>query len=98
MLKRFRFCHCDCLAIQVLDSDELDLPHTRVTRYMDSESPNEITTFPEAARQVYASSMETFLHNLQQGFSKSQVEYLRFISTDSVGEILARYLSYRDKF
>lgn len=98
VLKRFRYCHCDCLAIQVLDPDELDLPHARVMRYIDSEMPDEITTFPEAARAAYEQSMHTFLLDLQRAFAKSQVEYLRLLSTDSIGEVLARYLSYRDKF
>jgi len=98
MLRRFRFCHCDCLAIQVLDPDELDLPQARVTRYMDCESQDEITTFPEVARRAYAHSMQAFLEQLQQAFAKSQVEYLRLISTDPVGAVLARYLSHRDRF
>lgn len=98
ILNRFRFCHCDCLAIQVLDPDELDLPQARVMRYMDSEMPDEITTYPEAARAAYERSMQAFLQTLQSAFAKSQVEYLRLLSTDSIGEVLARYLSHRDEF
>ena len=37
-LSALQFRHCDCLAIQVLDPDERDLPHHYPVRYVDSET------------------------------------------------------------
>ena len=96
ILNRFRYRHCDCMAIQILDPDELDLPHNRVTRYLDSESSSEITTFPKTARASYAEAMRSYLEQLQQTFAKSQIEYLRLVTTDPLGQALAGYLHHRE--
>lgn len=96
-LAKFRFRHCDVLAIQVLDPDELDLPQQTVTRFLDSETDSEITTWPEAARERYSESMGTFLDTLQKNFAKSSVDYLRVRTTDSLAFALAKYLSHRER-
>ncbi len=96
-LAKFRFRHCDVLAIQVLDPDELDLPQQTVTRFLDSETDSEITTWPEAARERYRTGMSAFLEKLDDGFAKAQVDTLRVSTTDSLAYTLARYLSHRER-
>jgi len=95
LLRNFRINKSDCLAIQVLDPDELDLPQERVTRYLDSEQEGEVTTYPKTARAVYQERMEAFQERLKKGLAQSQVDFLQLLTTDSVGVSLARYFDHR---
>jgi len=95
LLRNFRFRHCDVIALQVLDPDELDLPQPKVTRYLDIEAGREVVAWPQSVRQQYQGKMDQFLSDLQSGFSKNQVDYLRLSTTDSLGLALARYLHHR---
>ncbi|GHB97603.1 DUF58 domain-containing protein [Cerasicoccus arenae] len=95
LLRNFRFRHCDVIALQVLDPDELDLPQPQVTRFRDLEAGKEVVAWPSSVRTQYTERMNEFLANLRTGFSKSQVDYLRLQSTDSLGLALAQYLHHR---
>ncbi len=95
LLRNFRINKSDCLAIQILDSDELDLPQNRVTRYLDSEVEGEVTTYPETARADYEERMGTFLERLKKGLAQSQVDFLQLVTTDSVRVSLAKYFDHR---
>lgn len=97
LLKRFRFARNDCLAVQVLDPDELSLPQPQVTRFIDSESNQEIVTFPEAARQNYQKAMDRFQTDLKRNLTRSQVPTLHLKTSDSIGRTLARYLNQRER-
>lgn len=96
LLRHFRFLHCDVLAIQVLDPDERDLPQETVTRYLDSESPSEIITWPEMARSDYKAAMETYCQQLQSSLQAARIDYLPLVTSDSLGISLARYLHRRE--
>lgn len=95
LLRNFRFRHCDVIALQVLDPDELDLPQPKVTRYLDIEARKEVVAWPQTVREQYTRRMDQFLSDLKSGFFKSQVDYLRLKSTDSLGLALAQYLHHR---
>ncbi len=95
LLRNFRINKSDCLAIQILDPDELDLPQNRVTRYLDSEVEGEVTTYPETARAAYEERMGTFIESLKKGLAQSQVDFLQLVTTDSVGVSLAKYFDHR---
>ncbi|MBT5167527.1 MAG: DUF58 domain-containing protein [Opitutales bacterium] len=95
LLRNFRVNKSDCLAIQVLDPDELDLPQNRVTRYLDSELESEVTTYPETARADYEKRMGAFLERLKEGLAQSQVDFIQLVTTDSVGVSLAKYFDHR---
>jgi len=95
-LKTLRLHHCDCLAIQVLDPDERDLPHAFPARYRDAESGAEVTTFAGGIREQYQERMQQFLKRLNRGFRDAQVDYLSLSTTDHLGFALGRYLSHRE--
>ncbi|MBC2595566.1 DUF58 domain-containing protein [Ruficoccus amylovorans] len=95
-LKRFRLRHCDTLAVQVLDSDELDLPIEGVARFHDIESGREIISWAETTRDGYKSQMSDFMNKLRDGFTRSQVDLLRLTTDESLGYALARYLHHRE--
>lgn len=95
-LKRYRLRHCDTLALQVLDPDELDLPETGVARFRDIETGREVITWPEATRENYKSLMGDFQETLRKGFADGQVDHLRLTTDESLGYALARYLHHRE--
>ncbi|WOO41111.1 DUF58 domain-containing protein [Rubellicoccus peritrichatus] len=95
-LAKFRFRHCDVLAIQVLDPDEENLPHPSVSRFQDIESGKEIVAWPEAVRARYREDMDRFLGKLKKGFSGAQIDYLQVNTRASLGLTIAHYLSRRE--
>lgn len=95
-LAKLRFRHCNVLAIQILDPDELDLPHATVTRFLDSETGDAITTWPEAARARYQEGMDRFHQALDANCARAQIDFLRVQTTDSLSTTLARYLNRRE--
>jgi uncharacterized protein (DUF58 family) len=96
MLQSLRFQHCDCLAMQVLDPDEQDLPHAYPARYIDAESGQEITSFADSIRDNYERSMDQFMADLKSGFRRAQIEYTTLLTTDHLGHALSRYLHHRE--
>ncbi|MCZ6672030.1 MAG: DUF58 domain-containing protein [Verrucomicrobia bacterium] len=96
MLQTLRFQHCDCLAMQVLDPDEQDLPHGYPVRYIDSETGQEVTTFADTVREGYEKSMGQFMEDLKKGFRDAQVEYTLLLTTDNLGRALSQYLHKRE--
>lgn len=95
-LAKFRFRHCDVLAIQILDPDEETLPHPSVSRYQDIESGREVVAWPEAVRTRYREDMDRFLGKLKDGFASAQIDYLRVSTKDSLGLTIAHYLNRRE--
>lgn len=96
MLQNLRFQHCDCLALQILDPDEKDLPHGYPVRYIDSETGKEVTTFADTVREGYEKSMQEFLEDLKTGFRRAQVDYTPLLTTDHLGHALGQYLHKRE--
>ncbi|MCC5838492.1 MAG: DUF58 domain-containing protein [Opitutales bacterium] len=97
LLRQLRFAHCDTIALQILDPDELDLPHERAVRYLDAEMPEaEVTTHAPAIRADYKLGMDAFLETLANNLKGAQVDYLRLLTNESLGTSLARYLHKRE--
>jgi uncharacterized protein (DUF58 family) len=96
LLKRLRFAHHDCLAIQVLDPDELDLPFDRSTEFIDLERGGRIDTYPATVRANYVRAMENFLDELSRSMKRSQVDFLRLVTSETLAHSLATYLHKRD--
>lgn len=95
-LKTLRLHHCDCLAIQVLDPDERDLPHVFPARYQDAESGEEVTTFAGGIREDYQTRMNDYLSELRIRYREAQVDYIELSTTDHLGHALGRYLNHRE--
>ena len=95
-LKHYRLRHCDALALQVLDPDELDLPESGVMRFRDSETGREVISWPETVRGAYKSQMSDYMAGLQTAFMRSQVDHLCLQTSESLGYALARYLHHRE--
>ncbi len=96
VLKRFRFAHHECLVFQVLDSDEIDFPFARTTRFVDSETDAEMATAPELVRDTYVKAMTDYTEQIRRQCLGEQVDFLRIASADHLGNTLAAYLHRRE--
>jgi uncharacterized protein (DUF58 family) len=96
LVRRLRFAHHDCLAFQILDRDELDLPFGRTVRFVDSEGGRELTTAPDLVRSGYERSMQGFLDRVRNTCLGQQVDYLMVPTSEVLGNLLAAYLHRRE--
>jgi uncharacterized protein (DUF58 family) len=96
LLNRMHYARHDCLAIQVLDPDEIDLPFDISTEFIDAEEGRRILTYPEKIRDDYERKMNEFLRTLSASIARTPVDFLRLQTSDSLAESLAAYLNRRD--
>jgi len=96
LLRRFRFRHHETVVFQTLDNDELDLPFNRTTRFVDSETQDEIATAPEIIRTEYSRAMSAFVANVRETCLGHQCDYLLVRTADHLGNMLAAYLHRRE--
>ena len=96
ILKRLRFARHDPVAIQVLDPDERDLPFDHATEFIDPEAGRRILTNPARVREHYIERMNEFQETLSVLLTRSQVEFLPLISSDSLARSLSAYLHKRE--
>ncbi len=95
LLKQLTFARHECIVIQVLDPDELDLPFDRTVRFFDSESNEQIITAPPSVRDEYAAAMQRFLDQIRRSCRDIQVDHLLCDSSSDLGAALAAYLHKR---
>ena len=87
----------DCLAVQILDPDEMDLPYDYAARFEGCEGGDPVATYPEAIRDRYMDSMNHFLNDLNRGMADTSSDYFRLLTNDHLGLALAHYLHQREK-
>lgn len=88
----------DCLALQVLDSDELDLPMGGAWQMSSLEGNAEILTDPNEIRADYQREMNAFLEHLRKSLANAEVDHLLCRTSDHLGRVLAAYLHRRELF
>lgn len=96
LFKQLGFGKHDCLAIQILDKDELDLPFRGTTKFHDSETNEEIVTAASSIRDDYSESIQSYCDSLRDNCLKAGIDYLFTDTSEPIGEVLATYLKHRD--
>ena len=96
VLKRFRFEHHECVVLQIMDPDELDLPFSKTLRFVDSETSAQIVTAPALVRESYTRQMTDFLEQIRLLCLEQQVDYLRVQTSDDLGNMMGAYLHRRE--
>lgn len=95
LLKTNGFTRHECLAFQLLDPDELDLPFDGVNRFIDSETGGTIVSAAGSVRENYQKSMNHFIETLRHNLTDIGTLYHNVRTSDSLGEMLAAYLHHR---
>ena len=85
----------DVLLFHVLDDDELDFPFTGSTRFADLESDVFLNCNPKALRDGYMKEINSFLETIKVGCARASVDYALVRTSDSMGAVLASFLSRR---
>jgi uncharacterized protein (DUF58 family) len=96
-LKHFQYRGTDVIVFHVLDSDELDFPFDRATRFEDLETGEEIMAVPELVRAQYMTEINSLVDRYRRELGASGIDY-QLLSTKQPLELaLLSYLSARGK-
>jgi uncharacterized protein (DUF58 family) len=95
-LKSLRHRKNDVIVLQVLDPDELDLPFSRQTLFLDPEGEAKVQTDPADIRADYQGILGAWLDRLRSLCHANQVDYELFSTGKPLDRALIRYLSRRE--
>ncbi len=85
----------DCLCLQVLDPDELDLPHAEALLFEDMEDGRQTPTHPDATRERYVGEMKVFCQELSENLGVVGVEFESLTTHSDLGLALRKFLHNR---
>ncbi len=88
---------CDCIALQILDPDEVDLPKLDLTRFIDAESGRELIASPGSIRDAYDAGFAAYSEQLTGGLNSGRIDYCRILTNESIGQALAAFLRQRGR-
>ena len=95
-LLRFAHSPCyDCLCLQILDPDELDLPHAEALLFEDMEDGRQTPSHPDATRERYITEMEDYRNELSDNLSVVGVEFDSLTTHSDLGLALRKFLHNR---
>ncbi len=95
VLRSFAARGCDCLAIQILDPDEITLPTIDFARFIDLESGRQVATAPGLTSAGYREQFFAFQDALRAAFLAQQLPLLTLTSRDALTPALAAFLRQR---
>ena len=75
-LARLQYRGHEILVLQVLDSDELDLPFNDLTLFHDIEGTEELYAEPWGFRKAYQAAMQTFLAEVRTTCGQRGIDHL----------------------
>ena len=87
----------ECLCLQVLDPDEIDLPDGEAFRFAELEGDREVSTSPPAILEKYKNDMSVFCNDLQTGLSAVSAEFESLSTDQDLGHALRRFLGMRNR-
>ncbi len=96
LFKKLGFMYHDCIVIQVLDKDELDLPFENTKNFIDSENSNHIITAPNSIRSDYKKTIAEHIENFKDSCLDIGIDYVFCDTTESIGKVLATYLHHKE--
>ncbi len=94
-LKHFHYRGSDVIVFQVLDSDELDFPFERATRFEDLETREEIMAVPGIVRDHYLREIRRLVERYRRELGGAGIDYQLLKTTDPLELALLSYLSTR---
>ena len=98
--ERLRFslsARYECLCMQILDPDEVDLPHEEAVRFAEMEGIREISSAPPAIRKKYQEDMGAFIEDLRGKLASVSAEFESLRSDQELGHALRRFLGMRNR-
>jgi len=90
--QHLRFRKHDVAVFHLLDQTEIDFAFDRPTRFLDLEGGAPIMTDPNLVGKQYRQALAGYLADLQTVMREAAVDYQRVNLSDSVEDVLARFL------
>ncbi len=95
-LKQLRHQKNDVIVMQVLDDDELHLPFSRQTLFLDAESDLKVTANPSDIRAEYGRILGEYLERIKHQCRSAAVDYALLPTSEPLDRSLIRFLSRRE--
>ncbi|MBR0459584.1 MAG: DUF58 domain-containing protein [Victivallales bacterium] len=96
VIRQLRFANRDIIVIHILDDDEANLPLHGPHHFVDSESPDELTTDPDSFREAYLAKMRDHLEHCRQICLDNEADYLLVNTAQPLVPCLAAWLQHRE--
>jgi uncharacterized protein (DUF58 family) len=96
-LSRLQYRGHEIMVLQILDSDELDLPFNDLVLFHDIEGNEELFAEPWAFRNAYREAMTKFVDGVRETCGGRGVDYLLMRTDQNVGDALSHYLHSRER-
>ena len=95
-LEHFRYDGHEVIVFHILDQQELKFEFERITRFVDSETNEEIITTPQAIRESYLSNLHDFINFYKAELGKYNIDYNTLNTSTPVDYALSSYLAKRE--
>jgi uncharacterized protein (DUF58 family) len=96
-LKHFQFRGTDVIVFHVLDSDEVEFPFERATRFEDLETREEVTAVPALVREHYLQEMHGLIDRYRRELGAVSIDYHLLQTSQPLELALLAYLSTRSR-
>ncbi len=87
----------DTLVFHILDPDELQLPFTMPSMFVDMEEPTRLPVDPEGLRSAYKQRVERFLKECREKCGQAGAHYFRLTTDTDEASALGLYLAWRSR-
>ena len=94
-LSRFQHRGFGVLLLQVLDPDELNLPHRRVAKFVDMETGERLQVDPAEIRRTYVERMKGLQEWLAAESASRQFEFKALDTSDPYTVAIESYMGFR---
>ena len=95
-LEHFRYDGHEVVVFHILDHQELEFEFERVTRFVDSETDEEIITTPQVIRESYLGHLHEFMNRYKLELSRIDIDYNTIDTATPLYYALSSYLAKRE--
>jgi len=95
-LEHFRYGGHEVILFHILDHQELAFEFSQVSRFVDSETDEEIVTTPPVIRENYQESLQNFINHYRSATGKSDIDYNMIDTSTPLDFALMSYLAKRE--
>ncbi|HEX8525048.1 MAG TPA: DUF58 domain-containing protein [Tepidisphaeraceae bacterium] len=96
-LGRFQYSGHEVMIMQILDSDEIELPFQDSVLFKDIEGAEELFAEPWAFRKAYKQAMENFIDEVKQRCQFAGIDHILLRTDENLGLGLSHYLHQRQR-
>ncbi len=96
-LGRFQYSGHEVMIMQVLDSDEIEMPFQDSVLFKDIEGSEELFAEPWAFRKAYKAAMETFINEVKERCQFAGIDHVLLRTDENLGVGLSHYLHQRQR-